>query len=188
MLKKFILMFLVCLIINLTSAEASYQIEDSQVSLGGITPGMRMSEVIKVFGQPDKIDLKKELCVYGTDPWPENRADSRVFIKLFYQFVGLKLDGSERIESISVSSNNGFATPDGVKVGMDASILKQKYGEPDGGSSNTLKSYYSFLYAMRFTIKPETNKITSIRVEAKDDYFMKTSNAKYAAMARATGK
>ncbi len=33
-----------------------------------------------------------------------------------------------------------------------------------------------------------SNKITYISVEAKDDYFMKTSNTKYAAMARATGK
>ncbi len=49
-------------------------------------------------------------------------------VKIF--FVQNEEDDNFSIRHLSVTADNGFATPDGIKVGMDAAVLTETYGEP----------------------------------------------------------
>lgn len=159
--------------INFQNAEA--RIDDSKIKLGGIGPGDHMSDMIAIYGQPDDFGPKiyrpkiqeASYVVYG-----KGKSQVKIEFSIYFK-LNLPLKGDERIEKISVSSNNGFKTPDGVAVGMSESILTEKYGEPefvnkfeDYGSMD--KCYGGYLYWFRFGVKD--GKITYIIAEFHPEY------------------
>lgn len=172
MKKLSALVLLACLIFGLPAAQAG--IDDSKIALGGIAPADKTSKVISIYGQPDDRELLKSFryIAYG-------KPTSNVIFGLYPETVGIGISGQETVISIEVNSNNGFATPDGVKVGTPESVLYEKYGKPDSVSVNEhaliyQKSicYKGFLYKIVFYTHND-GKICCIRAELQNDYFEK---------------
>ena len=171
-MKKIFLSILMASIIFANNNLTEAKIDDSQCKLGGITPGIKLTEVIKVFGQPDKLDINDE---------PMNRDayyvyyGKSVMITLFRgsvdaQWKNTELKGKERVQGVTTSANNGFETPDGVKVGMSASDLNQIYGKPDYVAGN-MHMYNGYFYGLKFWINNE--KISAIEAVCAPDYGYK---------------
>ena len=118
MLKKWICTALTaaCILMG-TTAFAS--IPDSELSLGGITVGSSADYVKSLYGEPDKDS--------GVRPGPEGN----YYEYLYGSSLRIHFDANNNtIVSIFVTANNGFSTPAGITVGMDADVLTQLYGEP----------------------------------------------------------
>ena len=179
-MKKFFFALICSVVLNFMTAEA--RIDDSRIALGGIVPGARLYEVIAMYGQPTEKEISNRLdnkpyVYYGTDK-------SRVVLAMYG--VGLSYEGTEGVRTIGVKSDNGFATPDGIKVGMPAAVLIEKYGEPDFKPKDSVSGtyYYGFLYYLRFGIT--NGKISSLHAGCQGDYAWKKTDPKYRAMALAT--
>ena len=93
-----------------------------RMALGGIHVG-DTSEVVKsILGEPDSqeygysqmTEKKFAIWEYG------NSATIHYF----------ENNGEYFVQIVKVNADNGFATPDGIKVGMSEKVLKQVYGEP----------------------------------------------------------
>ncbi len=93
-----------------------------RMALGGIHVG-DTSEVVKsILGEPDSqeygysqmTEKKFAIWEYG------NSATIHYFEK----------NGEYFVQIVKVDADNGLATPDGIKVGMDEKALKKAYGEP----------------------------------------------------------
>jgi len=101
----------------MSGAVCSATVPDEELLVGGIGYGTSVEYLRSVYGEPREIEAKNH---YGT------RVEEYEYSKSLEFKV---IDGYVR--RIEVSGPNGFATKAGVAVGMDASILKEKYGEPD---------------------------------------------------------
>ena len=101
----------------LGSVVCSAAVPDEELLVGGIGYGTSASYLRNVYGEPDKIDT-------------EHHHGKLVEEYKYGKSLEFKLaDGS--VYRIEVSGPNGFATRAGVAVGMAASVLRDKYGEPD---------------------------------------------------------
>lgn len=179
-MKKFLFALMCLIVLNFTTTEA--RIDDSRIALGGIIPGSRLSDVIAMYGEPDEKVVSdrwtyKSYVYYGT-------GKNRVVLEMYG--VGLSYKGTEGVRTIGVESDNGFATPDGIKVGTPAAMLVEKYGEPDFKPKDFVSGtyYYGFLYYFRFGIT--NGKISSIHAGCQGDYAWKKTDPKFWAMALAT--
>ena len=178
MLKKFlaaIFLSFFCFTINFSNAEA--RIANSQVALGGIVPGCKMSSVISIYGQPDEIDISNKydlkLCYYGKKN--ENADDKRVTIELSPNSVGLNFTDKALVQRVKVVSNNGFKTPDNIHVGSSLDEVLSIYGKPDYENryGTFTLDYYSEFFGLKFWIGEKTRKVTGIEIQLanKDTYY-----------------
>ncbi len=90
------------------------QIADESAALGGLTVGLPLTRVIEIYGNPQKIDQYNNLT-YGNGT-----------VKIMTNFKS-----RVRIDRIYVSANNGFTTPEGIRVGSSINQLFNTYGSPD---------------------------------------------------------
>ena len=93
-----------------------------RMALGGIHVGDTMEIVKSVLGDPDSQD-------YGFSQMTEKKVATWKYgdsatIHFFEN------DGEYYVQIVKADADNGFSTPDGIKVGMDEKALKQAYGEP----------------------------------------------------------
>lgn len=127
------------------------------VSLGGVQPHMSLDYVQSVYGEMGqaKAHYVDHVFAYG---------DSVKIVPT--------ADGTS-VKSIIVKANNGWATPAGVTVGMDVSILKKLYGE---GTANPVKhkahhmpgyTYYTYWpsadHSIYLTFAAKDGKISYIK-------------------------
>lgn len=131
-------------------AEGVAWLSADDVSLGDIQPNMSLDYVRAVYGpmKDTKTHYTDHAYGYGDTVKIVPSADGN-FVK-----------------SIIVSGNNGWATPAGVTVGMDVSVLKQIYGE---GTTNPVrhKSHHmpGFDY---YTYWPTSDHTIFLSFAAKD--------------------
>lgn len=130
------------------SAVCSATVPEDELFVGGISCGTSVDYLRSVYGEPDKIEVEHHLG----NRIEEYEYGSTLEFKI--------LDDS--VIRIDVSGRNGFATKAGVAVGMDASILKEKYGEPDRiwGDEHIYRSASD--PNVGFSFEVENNKITEI--------------------------
>lgn len=149
MLKKWICttLTMVCMIVG-TTAFAS--IPDSEFSLGGITVGSSADYVKSLYGEPDKDS--------GVRPGPDGN---------YYEYTygsSLRIEfnaNSNTVTGIFVMANNGFSTPAGITVGMDADVITQLYGTPFKNDRGII-SYHEDGKWIVFTTR--NGKITEIKI------------------------
>ena len=92
------------------------------MALGGLHVGDTTDTVKSILGEPDSqeygysqmTEKKYAVWTYG------NAATINYF----------ENNGEYFVQIVKVDADNGFATPDGIKVGMSEKALKQVYGEP----------------------------------------------------------
>lgn len=183
-MKKFLFALMCLIVLNFTTTEA--RIDDSRIALGGIIPGSRLSDVIAMYGEPDEKVVSdrwtyKSYVYYGT-------GKNRVVLEMYG--VGLSYKGTEGVRTIGVESDNGFATPDGIKVGMPATALLEKYGKPDFvkyTSDNVVDAVYYHGFCLYIRFGTSTNgTVNSIHAGCQGDYAWKKTDPQYCAMAIAT--
>ena len=190
MKKIFAFMFIVSCFFAMNFQNADARIDDSKLILGGINPGeSRVKNIISIYGEPDEKELNNRTSYesyffYGrTSEYGPPLGRYSVIIQ-FYD-VGLEFDDNDGVKYITVKSNNGFSTPDGIKVGTTENELIQKYGSPDMIYKNYVYYYYGTLKFFRMEMK--NGKVSKILAGAKEDYWMRKNNPKYAALCIATG-
>lgn len=117
-------------------------ISKDEIALGGITPDMNTSSVVKIYGEP-KYKEKK------SDYWE---------IWRYGDSFDLIIYNNQVVCAIS-KANNGMNTPLGIGVGCRIDTVLQVYGKPDLIDSSGY-SYYNEPNEMDFAIK--NDKVTEI--------------------------
>ncbi len=97
-----------------------------QLALGGIRLNQKMSDVINIYGSPQS--YRNRIAKYGNG----------LEIQYFEDNI------TSQIYEIRVTQRNGFATPAGIEIGMNESIIKKLYGEPD--TTRITKVSKSYIY------------------------------------------
>ena len=65
---------------------------------------------------------------------------------------------------IEVSANNGWATPEGIRVGMEASVLEETYGKPDKVRGDKIIYQAAGMPGMGLIFEIEKGKIDEIEI------------------------
>mgnify|MGYP000342732106 CR=1 FL=1 len=130
-------------------------VPDAAVELGGLRPGYTMEYMESIYGEPTLEDYK-----------PCNLPAFSQYTYKYGDSVSIFSIGGKTVFGITTTANNGWATPAGVTVGMDKSILQKVYGKEDNREWINGKLYYQyFVYpsGMRgLSFGVEDNKIVSI--------------------------
>lgn len=126
--KKFLSLAAACLFC-IPSVFAQGVLEENQLSLGGIEIGASKGYVHTIYGEPDSMKTNYTDTPYGTTriDHTENYGNS-VSIDYFGIVGRYPITDSSRVFSIKVTANNGWATEQGVTVGMDESKVREIYG------------------------------------------------------------
>ncbi len=131
-----------------TTAFAS--IPDSEFSLGGITVGSSADYVKSLYGEPDK------------DSGVRPGTDGNYYEYTYGSSLRIEFDAnSNTVTGIFVMANNGFSTPAGITVGMDADVITQLYGTPFKNDRGII-SYHEDGKWIVFTTR--NGKITEIKI------------------------
>ncbi|KUH56596.1 MULTISPECIES: hypothetical protein [Megasphaera] len=107
-------------LLTLAASAALASVPQESLYLGGIGYGNDGSYVRQIYGAPTEIEREYTSSVPSGSVVEYEYGDS-VSIHLADEIV-------YRVES---SANNGWQTPEGIHVGMDASVLQETYGAPD---------------------------------------------------------
>ena len=143
---------LICGALMAFSSMAFATVRADQVMLGDLQPGMKLSQVKEIYGEPLQ------------------RVDNKLIYKGFY--IELSTKHSNIVEEIT-TEDSGFATQDGVIVGMSENILNDKvtnYGKADkleiNGNTREYE-YYSSDYKYKMEFKVVNGIITKISCELR---------------------
>ena len=136
-----------------------------RMALGGIHVGDTMEIVKNILGDPDSKD-------YGYSQMAEKKVATWAYgnSASIYFFEN---SGEYYVQIVKVEADNGFATPDGIKVGMDENALRRAYGEPEvclssksgEGQNRYRNDHYSHV---EFVFQVKDGKITSIGLGFND--------------------
>lgn len=143
------ILFSLCLLLGL-SFPAVLALSPAQFYLGGITVGSTADYVRSIYGQPTVSNPVKQ----GPDGY-------------FYSYqygssVQIAFDAnSNRVTAVYSTANNGFATPAGLTVGMDAAAISRLYGTPDKEDRGTI-SYH--IEGKWLVFNTHNGKITEIKL------------------------
>lgn len=107
-----------CLMMSASAAFAS--VPQDSVYLGGIGYGSDGSYVQRIYGTPTEIEQEHTSVV-----------PSGLAVEYEYGHSVSILLENDLVYQVEVSANNGWQTPEGVHVGMDASVVEATYGAPD---------------------------------------------------------
>ena len=135
---------------SVCGAEGVDWLGTDDISLGGVQPHMSLEYVESVYG-------------------PMSQAKAHYVDHVFAYGDTVKIvpttDGTS-VKSVIVKGNNGWATPAGVTVGMDVSILKKIYGD---GTANPVmhKSHHMPGYTY-YTYWPSADHSTYLTFAAKN--------------------
>ena len=117
MTKKFFLILLG--VMFFCTSICSAQIADNRFFLGGLTVGSQMSDAIKIYGFPNKTKNAYDPMHDVFDHYWGNGS----------LWISEGNDGT--IHRIFINADNGIATIDGVKVGMNPNVIFKVYGKSD---------------------------------------------------------
>ena len=147
MKKKFAA--LLCGAIMAVSSVSFATVTRDQVMLGDIQPGMNINEVTKIYGNP--------LQVVG-DKW---------IYKGFY--IEIDDDRPNYVDEIT-TEDSGFATQEGIIVGMSEDVLNAAYGKADNietESNGREYTYYSSDRRLKMEFKVQNGVITKIECSVR---------------------
>ena len=100
---------------------------DEEAFLGGIRTGYSYEQVTAIYGEPtEKTEPKKTPAYGGSYTMLIKYGDTLSFF-----FEGRNEAGPFHVIMISVSGNNGFATPKGIHVKSPERDIYRAYGRPD---------------------------------------------------------
>ena len=107
-------------LLTLAASAALASVPQKSLYLGGIGYGTRESYVRQIYGTP-------------TETKQEHSSSHSAGSVVEYEYGdGVSIHLAEgAVYHIEVSANNGWVTPEGIRVGMDASVLEETYGKPD---------------------------------------------------------
>jgi len=133
-MKKFFIALLFCLTFSTGDQVCNAILPPSQMFLGGLTVGQR--------GYPAKVQN-----IYGTPTRRTENKHSRRYISVYGNSSYLEWE-EDSVIKIIVTKNNGWATPAGLTVGMDANVAKKLYGEPDNTwlTGDVAHSWSGYIY------------------------------------------
>lgn len=110
----------VILLVGMMTSTCFAAISESQLALGGITPGSSPDYVRSVYGAPTKERKLRGLYdmsyTYGTS---------------FVIFFDKVQSGEYVVVAMRSTANNGIKTPDGITVGMTRADVRRAYGQVD---------------------------------------------------------
>ena len=103
--------------------------------------------------------------IYGEPSWSESSYDRMSGYTITAHHYGdtLSIEYTEagKVYGIRSNGNNGFATPDGIRVGMDVNVLQKVYGQSDGVVTSESTRYYAMrgkpYIGMRFVFQAGKN-------------------------------
>jgi hypothetical protein len=133
-----------------TSAICSATVSPDTIAVGKIVPGMAVSDVIAMYGQPV----------------------SRKGDELRFQGFTIEVDDKRPniVEEIEVFSGT-LATPTGVKIGQGLEVLNKAYGTADKVDDDFNESeyeYYSHDYSKKIEFEIRNGVITKIKCKIQD--------------------
>ena len=146
--------------IGLNSKENGYIQQDgvmpsNQLALGGIRLTNTMADVVKTYGLPKR--YRDYTAIYGNG----------LEITYFENII------TSQICDIRVTENNGFATPSGITVGMNETIIKKLHSTPNMLRITQNEHVYTYfgsnndrLKYIQFTAK--NGKVTKISLHWAD--------------------
>ena len=105
-------------IMMMSGSFASAHIATEEIALGGIPAGGSFEYMKSVYGEPERNTEKGSHYQY--------RYGDSVFLFVL----------GDKVMSIKVTADNGFATPAGIAVGMNISDAVKAYGNPDFSAKN----------------------------------------------------
>lgn len=116
-MKKFMTSLLCAAALLGGGSIANAEVSPEQLGMGGVTCGMTIAEVEGVHGKPQKSEMEQK-------PYGE---------KVEYEYsdsLEITFINGEAVK-IEISDRSDLPTADGVRIGMDASVLEAVYGAPD---------------------------------------------------------
>ncbi|MBQ7515194.1 MAG: hypothetical protein IJS96_02825 [Schwartzia sp.] len=136
----------------MTATTALASLPSEEIAIGGIAPGATVEEAKTAFGAP--VFEKKNGMTFGN---------------------GVVIDTKKKapgiVHEIEADEHCAAATPAGVKVGMSADVLSEKYGEADRVEiefGDTEYKYYSHDGQLKMEFEVENGIITKIECEIRD--------------------
>ena len=141
---------LICGVLMAITSVSFATVRADQVMLGDLQPGMKLSQVKEVYGEP--LEVSGDKMIY----------------KGFY--IEVKEKNKHRVEEI-VTEDSGFATSEGIIVGMSEEVLNKAYGTADkidGNSYDKEYEYYSSNHKYKMEFKVHNGIITKITCELND--------------------
>lgn len=118
-MKKYMTLTLFLMMIISSTCFASVTRE--QMTLGGIYLGASPEYVKSIYGAPQDVHIGG--LFYETDTYGDS-------VHIIYDFKG-DIHGPLEVVGMETTANNGFATKDGVTVGMNQATVRRIYGVPD---------------------------------------------------------
>ena len=118
-MKKWTIVGLTTLL-TLAASAALASVPQKSLYLGGIGIGSEGSYIRQIYGAPTETE-REHSASHPSGSVVEYEYGDGVSIHL--------AEGA--VYHMEVSANNGWATPEGIHVGMDASLLEGTYGKPD---------------------------------------------------------
>ena len=101
----------------------SVPLPHERMALGGIHVGDTMEIVKSILGAPESQDYSfSQMAEKKVATWKYGDSATIHFFEN---------DGEYYVQIVKADADNGFSTPDGIKVGMDEKALKKAYGEPN---------------------------------------------------------
>lgn len=133
-----------------TSAVCSATVSPDLIAVDRVVPGMTVSELISIYGQPV----------------------SRHGDELRFQNFTIEVDDHNKniVEEIEVRSGT-LATPAGVRLGQSAEVLNRAYGiadKVDEDFGETDYEYYSHDYSKKIEFEVKNGVITKIKCKIQD--------------------
>ena len=114
----------------LTAGNCQATMPRSEMFLGGLTVDSPLSELKKIYGEPQEIYSGAE----------GNRAGTYGNNVLIVYNINMYNISRSNVESIHIMANNGWKTPAGISVGTNISKVFDLYGQPDYIKSNSTKT------------------------------------------------
>lgn len=141
---------ILCGAILATSAVCSATVSPNTIAVGKIVPGMAVSDVIAMYGQPV----------------------SRKGDELKFQGFTIEVDDKNQniVEEIEVFGGT-LATPTGVQIGQSLEVLNKTYGTADKVDEDFNESeyeYYSHDYSKTIKFEIKNGVITKIKCKIQD--------------------
>ena len=138
---------LLCGAVMAFSSVCSATVSADKIALDQLKPGMKVSEVTSIYGQPTR-----------------KKGDDWTFRRFKIEIDG---DNSRIVKEIETRSSS-FATPNGVRVGQKATVLNRAYGVADRRDiedDEEQHEYYSHDYSRKIEFKVVNGVIVEISCE-----------------------
>lgn len=129
-MKKIITLLMFCCMFAITTMCNANPLPNSEFSLGGLCvgTGCTLDYAESIYGEPQLVSSGSfsNTYKYGDSVTLKGWRDRQNVV---------------HINSISVTANNGWATPAGLTVGMDISVAKRLYGYEKTEYNKTHRTY-----------------------------------------------